>query len=261
MNAMNNPKIYSNQKLNDFFLSVIIPAYNEEKRLPKTLNEINDYLKKQKYTSEIVVVSDGSSDNTVEKVKSLMSEINNLKIVEFNNRHGKGFGVKEGMFNAKGKYRIFTDADNSTSIDQIEKMWPEFERGFDIVIGSRAIKGAVLSVPQSWFRRVILGDGFKLIRKLIVGLWDIEDTQCGFKAFKDRTVKDIFLRAKIQGFGFDPEILVIGKKLGYKIKEIPIVWVNNPNSKVKFKSIISMFYEMLKIRWNLILGKYNRVNE
>lgn len=251
---MNN----QNQKIH---LSVIIPAYNEEKRLPKTLREINSYLKKQTYTSEIIVVSDGSSDKTVEVTRNLVSEIENLKVLEFKERLGKGFGVKHGMSEAKGEYRIFTDADNSTSIDQVEKMWPEFEAGYDIVIGSRDIKGAVLSVPQPWIRKVVLGGGFKLVRKIIIGLWKIKDTQCGFKGFKEKAAQDIFSRITIRHFGFDPEVLVIAKKLGYKIKEIPITWINDAQSKVKFKSMVKMLFETFKIKQNLILGKYEKREE
>jgi dolichyl-phosphate beta-glucosyltransferase len=245
---------------NEVYLSIIIPAYNEEKRLPKTLREINDYLTKQSYSSEIIVVNDGSKDRTPEVVKELRGTILDLKLISIENS-GKGYAVKKGLLEAKGEYRIFTDADNSTSIDQIEKMWPEFKQGYDVVIGSRDVKGAVLAVPQPWLRKTILGEGFKLIRKIIIGLWGIEDTQCGFKAFKGEAGEDIFSRATIRRFGFDPEVLVIAKKLGYKIKEIPITWVNDPDSKVKFKSVIKMFFEMLRIRWNLILGKYGRKNK
>ena len=246
---------------NGVYLSVIIPAYNEEKRLPKTLREINNYLKKQTYTFEIIVVSDGSSDRTVQVVKDMMPEINNLKVLDFKERLGKGFGVREGIFEAKGEYRIFTDADNSTSIDQVEKMWPEFEAGYDIVIGSRDIKGAVLSVPQPWIRKVVLGGGFKLVRKIIIGLWTIKDTQCGFKGFKGKAAQDIFSRITIRHFGFDPEVLVIAKKLGYKIKEVPITWINDTQSKVKFKSMVKMLFETFKIKQNLILGKYEKREE
>jgi len=251
----------SNQNQKRVHLSVIIPAYNEEKRLPNTLRKINNYLKKQTYTSEIIVVSDGSNDKTVEVSRSMASEINNLKVLEFKERLGKGFGVREGIFEAKGEYRVFTDADNSTSIDQVEKMWPEFEAGYDIVIGSRDMKGSVLAVPQPWLRKVLLGGGFKLVRKIIIGLWTIKDTQCGFKGFKGKAAQDIFSRITIRHFGFDPEVLVIAKKLGYKIKEVPITWVNDAQSKVKFKSMVKMLFETLKIRQNLILGKYEKKEE
>lgn len=242
-----------NQKIH---LSVIVPAYNEEKRLLKTLAEIDNYLKTKPFESEIIVVSDGSTDRTAEIVSDLINKIKNLRLIKFEKRQGKGFGVKTGMLEAKGEYRIFTDADNSTSINQLEKMWPYFEQGYDVVFGSRDLKGAVLAVPQPWLRKVILGEGFKLLRKIIIGLWGIEDTQCGFKCFNEKSARDVFPKITIKRFGFDPEALVVAKKLGYKIKEIPITWMNDIESKVKFKNIIEMFFETIKIRLNLILRKY-----
>jgi len=237
-------------------LSVIIPAYNEEKKLPKTLREIDDYLRKQNYDSEIIVVSDGSKDKTVEVAKNLMSEIKNLRVIEFKKNQGKGFGVKEGMLGALGNFRLFTDADNSTPIFQIEKMWPEFEKGFDIVIGSRDIRGAILDPPQPLFRR-FTGEVFKYLRKIIVDLWEIEDSQCGFKCFTKRAAENIFPKCKINRFAFDPEILLVGKKLGYKIKEIPIYWKNDLQSKVKLKSMVKMLLDLYKIRLNEIKGYYD----
>ncbi len=236
-------------------LSVIIPAYNEEKRLPRTIKEIDAYLKKQNYDYEILVVNDGSKDRTAEIVKAQTPAIKNLKLIDNKINQGKGAVVKQGMLEAKGEYRLFTDADNSTSIDQIEKMWPEFEKGFDIVIGSRDIKGAILDPPQNWFRRFV-GDGFKIFRKIVVGLWEVEDSQCGFKCFTKKAVEAIFPKCQINRFAFDPEILLIGKKIGYKIKEIPVYWRNDPESKVKFKSIFNMALDLIKIRLNLIQGKY-----
>jgi len=238
------------------YLSVIIPSYNEEKRLPKTLEEIDKYLRKKDYQYEIIIVSDGSTDRTCEVVRNLIPKIKGLRLIDEKINRGKGYGVKRGMLEAKGDYRLFTDADNSTSIDQIEKIWPEFKKGFDIIIGSRDIKGAVLDPPQPWLRQMILGEGFKLIRKIIVGIWEIEDTQCGFKGFKERVVGDVFPKCKINRFAFDPEILVIAKKLGYKMKEIPVYWKNDPESKVKPKWMVNMAIDLLKIRWNLITGKY-----
>ena len=241
--------------MSEIYLSVIVPAYNEEKRLPGTLREIDEYLKKQNYESEIIVVSDGSKDGTVEVAKNLMSEINNLRVIEFKENRGKGFGVKEGMLGALGDFRLFTDADNSTPVNQIEKIWPEFEKGFDIVIGSRDLKGAILDPPQPIFRR-FTGGVFKYLRKIIIGLWEIEDSQCGFKCFRKKAAEDIFPKCKISRFAFDPEILLIGKKLGYKIKEVPIYWKNDLTSKVKLKSMVKMLVDLFKIRWNLITKKY-----
>jgi dolichyl-phosphate beta-glucosyltransferase len=202
-------------------------------------------------------VNDGSKDGTAEAVESLKFKIKNLKLIDNKKNNGKGFVVKQGMLEAQGEYRLFTDADNSTSIDQIEKMWIEFKNGYDIVIGSRDVKGAVLDPPQPFLRNAILGEGFKLYRKFIVGLWKIEDTQCGFKCFKAEAAEKIFPKCKINRFAFDPEILVIGKKLGYKIKEVPVYWKNDLESKVKPSSMVKMAIDMLKIKWNLINHKYN----
>jgi dolichyl-phosphate beta-glucosyltransferase len=238
------------------YLSVIIPAYNEERRLPKTLREIDKYLRNQNYDYEILVVNDGSKDKTVEVANSLLPKIKSLRVTGYKKNQGKGYAIRFGMLEAKGNYRLFTDADNSTSIDQIEKVWPELEKGLDIVIGSRDVKGAVLSPPQPWVRKLILGEGFKLYRKIIIGLWRLQDTQCGFKCFTKKSTEAIFQKCRINRFAFDPEILVIAQKLGYKIKEIPIYWKNDPESKVKFKSIFKMALDLIKIRWNLITGKY-----
>jgi dolichyl-phosphate beta-glucosyltransferase len=250
---------------NGVYLSVIIPAYNEEKRLPKTLGEIDRYLKTQNYDYEIVVVNDGSKDGTVKVAKDLMPKIKNLKVTGYEKNQGKGYAVRFGMLKAKGEYRLFTDADNSTSIEQIEKMWPYFkgtcsepaEGGYDIVIGSRDVKGAILDPPQPPIRRFV-GEGFKFLRKIIVGLWRIEDSQCGFKCFTKGAAENIFLKCKINRFAFDPEILIIAKKLGYKIKEIPVLWKNDLESKVKLKSTIKMLIDLFKIRWNLIKGIYGQ---
>jgi dolichyl-phosphate beta-glucosyltransferase len=239
------------------YLSVIIPAYNEEKRLRKTLGEIDNYLRRQSYDYEILVVNDGSKDKTAEVVRGQTSVIQNLRLIDNKENNGKGFVARQGLLKVKGEYRLFTDADNSTSIDQIEKMWPEFEKGFDIVIGSRDIKGAVLDPPQPFLRNVILGEGFKLYRKFIIGLWKIQDTQCGFKAFSKKAAENIFPKCKINRFAFDPEILVVAKKMGYKIKEIPVYWKNDAESTVKASSMVKMAIDLLKIRLNLIKGIYD----
>ncbi|MCP6719010.1 MAG: glycosyltransferase family 2 protein [Patescibacteria group bacterium] len=239
----------------EIHLSVIIPAYNEEKRIAKTLREIHKYLKTQNYNWDILVVSDGSKDNTAGVVRGLSSEIENLRLIDNKENHGKGYVVRQGLLEAKGRYKVFTDADNSTSIDQVEKMWPEFEKGFDIVIGSRDIKGAVLAVPQSRIRR-ITGDIFNLMVQITSGLFGIWDTQCGFKGFTKKAVENVLPKCVIDRFAFDPEILVIAKKMGYKIKEIPVTWVNDPDSRVGLKNMVKMGIDLLKIRWNLITGKY-----
>ncbi len=241
------------------YLSIIIPAYNEERRLPKTLVEIDKYLRKQSYEYEIIVVNDGSKDKTADVVRSLQSEIAKLKLIDNKENHGKGFVVRQGLSEAKGEYRLFTDADNSTSIDQVERLIPYFKEGYDIVIGSRDVKGAAITNPQPW-HRIILGNIFNLMVQIFTGLWGIWDSQCGFKALSTKAINDILPRCKIDRWAFDPEILVIGRKLGYKIKEVPIVWINDLESKVKFKGMVKMGFDLLKIRWNLITKKYEKKN-
>ena len=238
------------------YLSVIIPAYNEEKRLSKTLEEIDKYLSKQNYDYEILVVNDGSKDKTAQVIRDRVSVIQNLRLIDNKKNNGKGYVVRQGMLEAEGEYRIFTDADNSTSIDQVEKMWPYFEAGFDIVFGSRDAKGAILDLPQSPLRR-FLGEVFGFLTNLIVGTWGIADSQCGFKCFTKKAAENIFPKCKINRFAFDPEFFVIAKKLGYKIKEIPVYWENDPESKVKFKWMVNMGIDLLKIRWNIITKKYD----
>jgi len=161
------------------------------------------------------------------------------------------------MLGAQGEYRLFTDADNSTTINQVEKMWPYFKEGFGVVIGSRDAKGAKLEPPQPAFRRFV-GDVFKLYRKIMVGLWRVEDTQCGFKAFSKEAAKAVFPKCLIDRFAFDPEILIVAKRQGFKIKEIPIIWKNDLASTVKFSSMIKMALDLVKIRWNLTKRAYGK---
>ena len=237
------------------YLSVVIPAYNEEKRITKTLFEIDKYLSKQSYDYEIIVISDGSKDNTAGVVKGV--KIANLKLIDNKENHGKGYVVRQAMLEAKGEIRLFMDADNSTTVDQVEKMIPEFKNGYDIVIGSRDVKGAVLDPPQPPFR-VLIGNIFNIITQVVVGVWGIWDTQCGFKALSKKATESILPQCRIDRWAFDPEILKIGKKMGFKIKEVPVVWKNDLESKVKLRSTIKMLIDLFVIRWNLITFKYGR---
>ncbi len=247
-------------------LSIIIPAYNEERRLPKTLAAIDAYMRQHPSVGsgqdlsesdyEIIVVSDGSQDATAEVVLSLAKHNDNLRLIDNKENHGKGWVVRQGLLEAKGDYRLFMDADNSTTIDQIEKMWPLFESGLEVVIGSRDIKGAIISARQSWYRRVV-GDLGNIVIQTVAGLWGIKDTQCGFKAFSAKAANRIFSKCLIDRWGFDIEALALAKKFGYKIQEIPVVWNNDAESKVKFSGMLKTFIEVFQIRGNLISGKYN----
>ncbi len=237
------------------YLSIIIPAYNEEKVIAKTLAEADKYLRGQKYEYEIIVISDGAKDRTAEIVEDLLGQIPNLKLINNKENHGKGFVVRQAMLAAQGQYRLFTDADNATTIEQAEKLLPYFKQGYDIVIGSRDARGAVITNPQPWHRR-IMGEVFNLMVQIITGLWGIWDSQCGFKMLTSKATQDILPKCRIDRWAFDPEILLVGKKMGYKIKEVPIIWANNPDSKVKLRSTIKMGLDLVKIRINSVMGKY-----
>lgn len=235
-------------------ISVIIPAYNEEKRIRQTLLSVNNFLAKQTLAYEIIVVNDGSRDNTKQVVLDLMPQIANLSLIDNLHNYGKGWVTKEGMLHCSGDIRIFMDADNSTKIEEINKMLPYFYKGFQIVVGSRRISGSHVAISQGALRD-FLGAVFRLIVHTIVPV-NIRDTQCGFKAFTARAAKEVFKRQTIFRWAFDVEILAIARKLNFNIKEVPITWFNDSESHVKFMGEVLMLVEILKTRLNLWMGKY-----
>jgi len=242
----------------DIYLSVIIPAYNEAERIIKTLKTISSYLQKQPYSWEILVVNDGSKDNTADIVNDLVLVIPNLRLIDRKKNKGKGYTVREGILNAKGKIRLFTDADNSTDISYFEKMRPLFDKGYDIVISTRDSKdaeGASQEISQSWYKRLMGNLGNLYIQFMAVpGIWD---TQNGFKAFRDYAAEKIFKLTKINRWAFDVEALALARKLDYKIAVTPIHWINDPKSRVSLMGYFRTLWEVLKIRWNLNRNKYD----
>jgi len=239
-------------------LSVVIPAYNEEKRIALTLLDIDRYLSKQNYTYEILVVSDGSKDNTAKVVTKTGELIKNLRLIDNKENHGKGWVTKQGMLEAVGEYRLFTDADNSTKIDHLDLFWPETKIN-DIVIGSIEVKNAKIHENAQWYRRW-LGHLAKYIIRFVAGLWEIKDTQRGFKLFNQKSVEAIFPKQTLMRWGFDFEILALAKRMGFKIKEVAVDWYNPGESKVSIGSYVKTFIELLKIKWNFITNKY-KLNE
>lgn len=238
------------------YLSVIIPSYNEEKRIAKTLQAVDAYLKQQSFEYEILVVNDGSKDKTAEVVKGAMAYVANLRLIDNQENHGKGWVVKQGMLEAQGQIRLFTDADNSTSVDQVANFLPFFEQGYDIVIGSRRIKGAVIAVKQPWIRD-FLGGIFRLMVHTVVPL-GVKDSQAGFKAFNAKAAEAIFPQQTIARWAFDVEILAVARKMGFKIKEVPIKWINDLESHVKLSGMVKMLFEVLQVRKNLWQGRYDK---
>ncbi len=228
-------------------LSVVIPAYNEERRIPATLQSLKEYFKDKDYEYEILVVIDGAKDNTAQVVKD--ANIPNLRLIDNKKNCGKGYVVKQGMLKAKGKYRLFMDADNATTIDHVEKLLPYFDEGYDVVIASVGVKGAKIVNNEKLYKR-IFGLGSNLIIQLVL-VPGIKDTQRGFKMFSAKAAEDIFKRLTVDRWGFDFEALAVARKLGYKIKEVPIRWKNDPESLVKLSAYVKTFTELLKVRINL----------
>lgn len=235
------------------YLSVIIPAYNEAKRLPLTLIDVHKHLSRADFTYEIIIVDNNSADGTKEIAERLSHLLGNIEVIECKNQ-GKGAAVQKGMLAACGSIRLFMDADNSTTIDQFYKMIPYFREGYKVVIASRDIEGAKLIPPQPWYKRIGGNVGNLVIQALLLpGIWD---TQCGFKAFTAEAALKIFPLLKIRHWGFDAEALSLAREFNCDIKEIPAVWVNNPFSKVKASAYLEVLWEVVKIRWWLWTGSY-----
>jgi len=241
-------------------LSIIIPARNEESNIKNTIESIYSYLLGRNISHEILVVENNSTDNTVERVRALTLNIPTLELINLvikNSKPAKGRAVKEGMLKARGEFKLFMDADNSTTIDHIEKMMPYFGQGYDLVIGSIGIKGAVIAGGSEPGWRKIFGKIGNLFIQ-IMAVPGITDTQRGFKIFTAKAANKIFSKVTIYGWGFDIEVLALARKYGYKIKETPIIWKNDMlHSKVTLKAYFQVLMETVKIRWNLITGAYN----
>lgn len=243
-------------------LSWIIPAYNEEKRIEKTLREVDAYLKSCQLAGgyEIIVANSASRDRTAEIVKNLQLQIAGLRLLNLENK-GKGWAVKQGMLGARGEIRLFSDADNSVSPEQADKFLPlvcavpSTAGCFDVVIGSIEAPSAVIEEKAQWYRRM-LGRLSKYVIRVISGLWEIRDSQRGFKFFSRQAAEIIFPRLTVLTWGFDIEVLLIAKRRHLKIKELPVHWVNPPDSKVGLGSYLSTFFELLQIKWNDRKGFY-----
>ena len=238
----------------NIYLSVIIPAYNEEKRLTVTLKSVFNYLKKQKYNFEVIVADDASTDGTRELVKKLQPVMPNLKLYALQENKGKGYTIRQVMLAALGEYRLFMDADNSTTLDHLDNFWPYFKEGYDVVIGSIEVEGAQINEDAGWHRR-LLGHAAKLLIRL-VALPGIKDSQRGFKCFTRKAALSIFPKQIIERWGFDIEVLLIARRQGFKIKELPVKWDNRGESKVGLSAYITTLLDLFKIKFNDLAGKY-----
>lgn len=236
-------------------LSVVIPAYNEEQRLPRTIEQVNRYLRRLHPASEIIVVDDASKDGTREVVRAAQRQIPELRLVSHHDRnHGKGWSVRTGMLEARGKFSLFTDADLSAPIEEAEKLLAALDSA-DIAIGSRALDRSLIQVHESR-RRELAGIFFNGLVRLLVGL-PFKDTQCGFKAFRTEATRIIFEQQRVEDFGFDPEILFLAQRHGLRTVEVPVVWSHDPRTKVNMmRDSAGMFADLFEIRWNAIRGRY-----
>ncbi len=239
----------------DIYLSVVIPAFNEEGRIEKSIRGIEKFLVQAGYPFEIIVIDDGSLDGTWSLLTNLSQKIPHLIHHRNDKNEGKGYSVKRGVLLARGKFILFSDSDLSTPIEEITNLLPWFDKGYDIVIGSRGLKQSNIIIHQA-LHRENMGRVFNWLVRLLL-LPDFKDTQCGFKCFKQETVSEIFIRQTVFGFCFDVELLFISKLLGYKIKECPVRWINSPNSKVHtIKDPFFMIKDLIKIKLNHVNGKY-----
>lgn len=232
------------------YISIIIPAYNEERRLPNTLNDVLKFMRAQSWTSEVIVVDDGSEDGTSDVALSFARRNASVRVLRYTPNRGKGYAVNRGMMASRGRFALFSDADLSTPIEELTKLLLPLERGeCDIAIASRALPESELAIRQPFFREM-LGRTFNVFVQALL-LPGIHDTQCGFKCFRREVIHEIFARQRIFGFAFDVEILFIARSLGYRIREMPVRWINSPETKVKLlKHGPQMLWQLMQIRWN-----------
>lgn len=236
-------------------LSIIIPAYNEEDRIKNTLLAIADYLAECKLNAEIIVVDDGSTDRTADVVSSKKEKIKYLKLVRYKKNMGKGYAIKKGVEEAAGEYILFTDADNSTPIEELGKLWNALGNHADMAIGSRYLRNHSVKIKQPWYRIWIGRLGNLVIRLFLVS--GVRDTQCGFKLFTRGAAREIFKRQQIHRFGFDMEALVIARELGYRVVEIPVSWFNSNESRLRpIRDSFKTLRELFEIKMNLWKKRY-----
>ncbi len=239
-------------------LSVVIPAYNEEARLPPTLDTVVGFLNARPFEfAELIVVDDGSRDGTAALVESFARNHAQVRLLRNPGNRGKGFSIRHGMLEAKADWVLYTDADLSAPIEEFDKLLTAAQNaGARVAIGSRALDRSLVGVHQSAFRE-LSGRAFNVVMRVITGL-PFRDTQCGFKLFERLAAREIFSRQVLDGFSFDVEDLVIAKSLGLKAIEVPVVWNNVEGTKVGMLTGVQSFADLAGIRWRALSGRYSK---
>jgi dolichyl-phosphate beta-glucosyltransferase len=238
------------------FLSIVIPVYNEEKRVEKAVKALDKYLTSQEFLTEVIFVDDGSVDETVETIKKLGPNFN-YRILRYKPNRGKGYAIKQGMLSAGGRYLLFMDVDMSTPIEEFDKFRPLIKENSHVLIGTRKTKGAQIKKRQKLFRQK-LGEVFTLLSNTFI-VNGVTDFTCGFKLFSREAGKKVFTKQKIERWGFDSEILFLANKHGYNIEEIPVTWTNDERTKVNLlKDVTRSLSDLVRIRLNNFRGLYDK---
>ena len=236
--------------------SIVVPAYNESARLRASLEKILAYVRAQNWDAEVLVINDGSRDNTAEIVRGFAEKDTAVRLLENPGNRGKGYSVRNGMLNARGEILIFSDADLSSPIEEVPKLLAALNSGADIAIGSRWLRAETQTQRQPMHRQ-LFGRIFNLLLRMTLGL-KFKDTQCGFKAFTQSAARKVFPLQKIERWGFDPEILFLARKFGLRVEEVPVVWGHSGDTRINpLLDGARMFQEMLRIRWYSLTGKYD----
>lgn len=235
--------------------SLVIPAYNESNRIRPTLDAILRHVQEQNWDAEIVVVDDGSRDDTADVIRAYEREHAQVRLVQNPGNRGKGFSVRNGMLHARGEICLFSDADLSSPITEAQKLFDAVAAGADIAIGSRWIQAELQTERQPLYRQ-LFGRIFNLLMRVVLGL-RFKDTQCGFKAFRREAVQQVFPLQKIERWGFDPEILFLAQRKGMRVVEVPVLWAHSEGTRLHpFRDGLKMAVEILRIRWNALSGVY-----
>jgi len=237
--------------------SIVIPAYNESARLPATLSSVMECIRARGWDAEVIVVNDGSTDTTADVVRAFARSAPELRLLENPGNRGKGYSVRAGMLEARGEVAIFTDADLSSPIEEAERLFAAIRAGADIAIGSRWLESSRQTQRQPIYRQ-FFGRCFNAVTRAVMRL-PFADTQCGLKAFTREAAQTVFQLQTIERWGFDPEILLIALKRGYRVVEVPVSWAHDKRTRMSYlRDGFRMLQEIAQIRWNALCGRYNR---